>query len=40
MRAIESAASEIQIEGERYTPQQMEMVGRESAQPSGQGSRG
>jgi aryl-alcohol dehydrogenase-like predicted oxidoreductase len=40
MRAIESAASEIQVEGERYTPQQMEMVGRESAPPSGGESRG
>jgi aryl-alcohol dehydrogenase-like predicted oxidoreductase len=31
LRDIQEAASQIQIEGERYTPQQMAMVGREAA---------
>jgi aryl-alcohol dehydrogenase-like predicted oxidoreductase len=36
LREIEGAASQIQIEGERYTPQQMAMAGRD-APPSGGG---
>jgi aryl-alcohol dehydrogenase-like predicted oxidoreductase len=36
LREIEEAASQIEIEGERYTPQQMAMVGRDAA-PGGTG---
>jgi hypothetical protein len=30
LRAMEDAASQIKIEGERYAPQQLAMVGREA----------